>query len=264
MNKNKVKSFFDNAAINPKIKKQMNAGMVPPSSFFEDYREKQEINNFNQLIDLNNIKNVLEVACGSGRWSFYLSNKVNYIKAIDISPQMIEIAKGISKKMNITNIDFEIGEFFDLDLSKKYDLIYFSGLFNYLEDYEIISILTRVKEISNSNTIILTRDTISKNERIEYDTKYFQSIYRTSHEMVELFNKKEFIHTQTMLAYKMPLYSDYISNFYKPPIFNINFVLILNSFLILKNHFHFTKNKNLITRGNNDGFEHVFNKFILR
>ena len=77
--------------------------------------------------------------------------------------------------------------------------------------------------------------------------------------MVELFNKKEFIHTQTMLAYKMPLYSDYISNFYKPPIFNINFVLILNSFLILKNKFSFKKNENIITRGNNDGLEHIFN-----
>lgn len=264
MNKNKVKSFFDNVAINTKIKKQMNAGMVPPSPFFEDFREKQEIKKFNKLIDLKNIKNILEVACGSGRWSFYLSDKVDYIKAIDISPPMIEIAKGIAKEMNIKNIDFEIGEFFDLDFSKKYDLIYFSGLFNYLEDDEIISILAKVKEISNPNTIILTRDTISKNERIEYDTKSFQSIYRTSNEMVELFNKEEFIHIQTMLAYKMPLYSDYISKFYKPPLFNISFALTLNLFLMLKNKFNFTKNKDVITRGNNDGFEHVFNKFILR
>lgn len=264
MNKNKVKSFFDNIAINPKIKKRMNAGMVPPSAFFEDYREKQEIKNFNKLIDLNNIKTVLEVACGSGRWSFYLSNKTNYIKAIDISPQMIEIANSISKDMNITNIDFEIGEFFDLDFSKKYDLIYFSGLFNYLDDNEIILILNRIKNISHPNTIVLTRDTISKKERIEYDTESFQSIYRTSNEMINLFNKEEFTHIETMLAYKMPLYSDYISKFYKPPIFNIYYILILNLILILKNKLNITKNKNLITRGNNDGFEHVFNKFIIK
>lgn len=259
MNKDKVKSYYDDAANNSKIKKQMNAGMIPPTHFFEDYREKQETRNFDKLIDLNNIKNVLEVACGAGRWSFYLSDKVDYIKAIDISPPMIEVAKGIAKEMNIKNIDFEVGEFFDLDFSKKYDLIYFSSLFNHLEDDEIISILDKVKEISNPNTIILTRDTFSKNERLDYDT----TIYRTSNEMVELFNKKKFVHTQTMLAYKMPLYLDYISKFYKPPIFNINFALILNSFLILKNKFSFKKNENIITRGNNDGLEHIFNKFIL-
>ncbi len=264
MNKNKVRTFFDKVATNPKIKKRMNAGMVPSSAFFEDYRERQEIKRFNKLINLNSINTVLEVACGSGRWSFYLSNKVNYIKAVDISHQMIEMANNISKDMNVKNIDFEVGEFFDLDFSKKYDLIYFSGLFNYLDDTEVISILDRIKDISHQNTIILTRDTISNDKRLEYNTDDYQSIYRTSNEMIKLFDNTRFIHKESMLAYKMPLYCDYISKFYNPPIFNVYFILILNFILIFKNKFHIKKNKNFITRGNNDEFEHIFNKFTLK
>lgn len=60
---------------------------------------------------------VLEVACGTGIISLGIANQVNKVTAIDISSEMISVAKSKAQRLNIANVDFEVADGY----SMKYD-----------------------------------------------------------------------------------------------------------------------------------------------
>lgn len=51
---------------------------------------------------------LLEFGCGTGRTAIIHAPHVKHIRAIDISPKMIEIAKSSAVTANVKNIDFEV------------------------------------------------------------------------------------------------------------------------------------------------------------
>jgi ubiquinone/menaquinone biosynthesis C-methylase UbiE len=51
---------------------------------------------------------VLEFGCGTGGTAIIHAPHVQHIRAIDISPRMIEIAKGKAEAANVENVDFEV------------------------------------------------------------------------------------------------------------------------------------------------------------
>lgn len=85
------------------------------------YNEKR-INDIETLLEkfeLKKYKNVLDVACGTGVISSYLSRNNDQVIAIDMSSKMIEVAKTIHFEKNITFLNkdfynFKSDELFDL------------------------------------------------------------------------------------------------------------------------------------------------------
>lgn len=64
---------------------------------------------------------VLDVACGTGiLFPYYLKRGVNSVTAIDISPQMIAIAK---RKFTDTRVEIICGDIENIDLKKQFDAI---------------------------------------------------------------------------------------------------------------------------------------------
>ncbi|MGE4587625.1 MAG: class I SAM-dependent methyltransferase, partial [Mangrovibacterium sp.] len=59
----------------------------------------------------------LEAATGTGLISLQLSNLVSEVTAIDLSPEMLKIAKEKAEKQSVKNIDFRIGDICNLDFS---------------------------------------------------------------------------------------------------------------------------------------------------
>jgi 2-polyprenyl-3-methyl-5-hydroxy-6-metoxy-1,4-benzoquinol methylase len=51
---------------------------------------------------------VLEFGCGTGGTAIIHAPHVSHIRAIDISPRMIEIAKGKADAAGVANVDFEV------------------------------------------------------------------------------------------------------------------------------------------------------------
>ena len=54
--------------------------------------------------------NVLDIACGSGIVSCEFAKHVNHVTGIDITPEMLNEAKKLQAKYQLTNMDWEIGE----------------------------------------------------------------------------------------------------------------------------------------------------------
>ena len=87
---------------------------------------------FNELIDLINLKqNVLEVGCGTGRFTKYLSSKVDKLLASDASPDMLNLAKKNCE--GIKNINFELMQVDNIPVKNDtYDIVYGIRLINQL------------------------------------------------------------------------------------------------------------------------------------
>jgi ubiquinone/menaquinone biosynthesis C-methylase UbiE len=61
-------------------------------------------------------KSVLEIGCGNGVQSIYISQKFApaYVKGMDLNGANIEIAKGEAERAGLKNVDFEVGDAQDL------------------------------------------------------------------------------------------------------------------------------------------------------
>jgi 2-polyprenyl-3-methyl-5-hydroxy-6-metoxy-1,4-benzoquinol methylase len=63
---------------------------------------------------------ILEVGCGSGLGTIFLGQHCRHISGIDVKSTEIEEAKSINRR---ENVDFSIGDFFQMSTEKKYDVI---------------------------------------------------------------------------------------------------------------------------------------------
>lgn len=87
----------------------------------------------NILQDVGQSKNVLEVATGTGILSIKLSDHVSHITAVDIAPEMLNVAKEKSIRMGKNNIDFEIGDICNLRFNdKSFDTVIASNILHLL------------------------------------------------------------------------------------------------------------------------------------
>ena len=112
----------------------------------------ENIKNYNQILeykDLHNllrkrgrlkiqkkINSVIEFGCGTG----WFSNSVSYyygkqITAIDFTEKALDIAKSVSKKLNLKN-NFKSCDIFDYQDSVKYDLVLSLGVLHHTKDCE--------------------------------------------------------------------------------------------------------------------------------
>src|SRR5688500_6221484 len=92
----------------------------------------------NLIQDVSQSEKVLEVAAGTGILSIQLSGHVSHITAIDIAPEMLNIAKEKSVRLQKNNIDFEIGDICKLKFdNKSFDTVVASNVLNLLYKPEL-------------------------------------------------------------------------------------------------------------------------------
>ena len=78
---------------------------------------------------------VLEIGCGTGSTAIVHASYVHHIRAIDISPNMIEIAKRKAKAEEIDNITFEVSSIDRLKVAdKSMDMVMAHSILHLLED----------------------------------------------------------------------------------------------------------------------------------
>jgi ubiquinone/menaquinone biosynthesis C-methylase UbiE len=80
---------------------------------------------------------VLEIGCGTGKNTVWLAEHAKEILAVDLTPEMIEIAKS---KVNLPNVKFQIGDITqNWDFVKEpYDLAVFSLVLEHIENLDLI------------------------------------------------------------------------------------------------------------------------------
>ncbi len=103
-------------------------GLIEKGHISWDKESKEELllRDRNQVlykyIKDSDISTALDLGCGSGSQSFYLSSLGIECTGIDISPTAINKGRELAKEMNVS-IDFKCDDVCSFDLGKKFDLV---------------------------------------------------------------------------------------------------------------------------------------------
>lgn len=104
--------------------------------------------------DVVGVENVLEAATGTGLISLDLCNIVDKITALDLSPEMIKIAKRKAKSQGVKNIDFQIGDICKINLPDNcFDVVIASNVLHLLFEPNIA--LQEIKRVVNPDGKII-------------------------------------------------------------------------------------------------------------
>jgi phosphatidylethanolamine/phosphatidyl-N-methylethanolamine N-methyltransferase len=127
------------------MEKQIENRTVLERKFWNSKAKKYDkvVNNFfreiyetildNLIQDVNQSENLLEVATGTGILAIQLSDHVSHITAIDIAPEMLNVAKEKSAGKQKNNIDFRIGDICNLEFDdKSFDTVVASNVLHLL------------------------------------------------------------------------------------------------------------------------------------
>ena len=137
MNKKEVIDFFNSHAA------QWDARMI---------RNEEVIDRILSNARISEGKEILDVACGTGVLiPDYLVRKVKSVTAIDISPEMVKIAK---KKFEQDNVQIICGDVENTDFDMKFDCIVVYNAFPHFGEQEkLIRILTALLKEGGTLTI---------------------------------------------------------------------------------------------------------------
>ena len=96
-------------------------------SMYERY--KRTIN----FILQNKAGSVLDVGCGSGRYSIDLAENGVSVTGVDLSKNMLDIAKKNSQKFDFNN-KYLLGSYLDVDIENKHEIAILMGFFDYISN----------------------------------------------------------------------------------------------------------------------------------
>ena len=84
----------------------------------------------------SDVKTVLDVGCGSGRYSLDLAKNGMIVTGVDLAQKMLNIAQSNSQKAGFENNTYIVGSYFDVKIDKKHDAAILMGLFDYISNPE--------------------------------------------------------------------------------------------------------------------------------
>jgi aspartate racemase len=133
---------------------------------------------------------MLELGCGTGRWSRVFSRHVKKIEAYDQCHQYITIAKRITRESDIDNITYSCKCVEKIPHKKKYDYVVSIALLHYLNEEQFKSVIRLIKTTVKNDGYAIFRESFGVEKRFELhgyhsdvlDTEYY-AVYRTSDEL---------------------------------------------------------------------------------
>lgn len=201
MNYRDVENYWNKVATGNSLLSGADVGMLDSNPYSSIYRKREEQKNFSQLINLQKHFSVLEVGTGGGRWAFYIAPSVRNVVGIDISQEMIDIASNLKIKSGLENVNFVKSNFLEFDSEYQFNVIYFSGVLQYISDLDLEKTIQKAKDLLAPGGVIVSRDTVQINGRSVHTGNY-PVIYRSVDEYLEVFKKLGFSCTRHQLAYQ--------------------------------------------------------------
>jgi ubiquinone/menaquinone biosynthesis C-methylase UbiE len=80
----------------------------------DSYQNKVILPNLERVLSLDHNNSLLDIGCGQGYFSLVLAKKVAKVIGLDISPELVSMAKEQSKKLNLKNTTFGVSPASDL------------------------------------------------------------------------------------------------------------------------------------------------------
>ncbi|MDY0168395.1 MAG: class I SAM-dependent methyltransferase [Thermoguttaceae bacterium] len=193
------------------------AGMLMQGREFEAlYRCQAEQEHFLRLFTPTKEARILEVGSGGGRWGFWLADRVGDYVGVDLSPGMVAIAEAERTQRRLSNVRFECVDLLDFNGRGQFDLVYFSGVLQYMDDAVVRQCIEKAGSLLPDGGVIISRDTVQKARRVEKTGEY-PVIYRLASEYVALFAAAGYHLKYSDVSYPHKRFSGVAARFYQVP-----------------------------------------------
>lgn len=151
------------------------------------YRHYFESKHLRRVIPFEKTTRVLELGCGNGRWALALGPRVAQYVGVDFSKCALDRARSEIARMRLDNVVLHEVPILDFHPVGQFDVIYFSGVSQYLEDADLLQILRNLSQSILDSTILVDRSTINDERREVIHTPDYYSIFRTPGELETLY-----------------------------------------------------------------------------
>lgn len=84
----------------------------------------------------NEVKTVLDIGCGSGRYATEMANLGCVVTGVDLAEEMLELARESSHKAGFDKNQFIVGNYFDIQLPEQHDATILMGVMDYISNPE--------------------------------------------------------------------------------------------------------------------------------
>ena len=181
---------FWNSQVQEVKKQPLRVGFLKKYPEINDYLDKIEKKQFLKLMMLNSNMNVLDLGCGTGRWTLEFAKRCKKVVSVDFLSNLLEIAKENAKKSKFTNIEFIECSVIDFDYPTSFDIILVSEVLMYLNDDDLVKVpITINKLLSKRGKLILKEHVERERSRV---TGSYNAIYREQDDYIKLFKCREF------------------------------------------------------------------------
>jgi SAM-dependent methyltransferase len=207
IDKRKVSNFFDERAAR--------IGELGPTRavIYQDHhpdlaerRDQHERSTLTPKLGLTGSQRLLDIGCGTGRWTQTLRGSVSHYHGIDFAPGLIEYARNAYGDPPHTV--FSVADVSDFTLKQlkedqAFDRVLVSGVFIYLNDDALEQALSCLVRAMTQDARLLLREPVAQDQRltlsdhhsVELDADY-HAVYRTREELMSAasgaFRKRNF------------------------------------------------------------------------
>lgn len=196
LDKSKIRKYWDNNIYDNYLR----SGAPFTLEELSILRHKIETKRFFKNVPLRKSCNFLELGCGSGRYAIDIAPLVKKVVAVDFSKKQIMQLEKIILKRGIKNIITRCEDVTEAKFKDKFDIIFLSGVTQYIDDEELMNLLKYLRMCLNSNGIIVSRDSLNLFNTV-YIGGVYPSKYRSKKDFLDIFQKAGFENIKFFTAY---------------------------------------------------------------
>ncbi len=167
----------------------MTPGLMVSDARLSEYRDLAEKKVFYERMGtlLDAQMRVLEVGCGSGRWTVDFANRFTQVMAADISPKILGHARNRAEREGHDNVTFQAESFERLDYGGRvFDMVYLGACLHYMSEEAIDEALSKLGDAISESAVLVSRDTVSTLGRTFHRSERYNTpdpaIYRPAKE----------------------------------------------------------------------------------
>ncbi|NRA34924.1 MAG: class I SAM-dependent methyltransferase [Polyangiaceae bacterium] len=136
---------------------------------------------------------VLDVGCGAGAWTALFAQRFGRVIGIEGSESMVTAAK--DRTQDLENVEILQGDVRQDLPDGPFALVFLGGLCMYLNDDDVVTLLTSLKERCRPDAAIVLRESTVPERSRQAEGEY-QAVYRTVAEYQQLFRRVGFSDVQ--------------------------------------------------------------------
>lgn len=143
---------------------------------------------------------VLDLGAGVGQWSFRFAERgAERVLAVEYAQGLAAIGREEALRREMPQVEFQICSAEDFDTEERFDLVFISGLFVYLNDDQAERLLARLARFVRPGGLLMLRDGTGIAGRHEIDDRFsahlgerYSATYRTREEYVTAITRAGF------------------------------------------------------------------------